>query len=135
MLRQALHSTRCWQILATLVVAHLMVVLDATVVNIAQPFAHYDCGFASNDRQWTITASSITWLGRLVCDSYQASSAGMTSRPNMASTSGSWASGRFTMTCWTPSSACSRQRATISPPVIRPAASRTSIRLVRSISS
>ena len=42
---------RRWLILATVGLAQLMVVLDATIVNIALPSAQRDLGFSTVDRQ------------------------------------------------------------------------------------
>lgn len=50
-----------WMILATLAVAQLMVVLDATVVNIALPSAQVDLGFADSGRQWIVTAYALAF--------------------------------------------------------------------------
>ncbi|GAA3392536.1 MFS transporter [Cryptosporangium minutisporangium] len=41
--------------------AQLMVVLDATVVNIALPATQADLGFSNGDRQWIITAYSLAF--------------------------------------------------------------------------
>ena len=41
--------------------AQLMVVLDATVVNIALPSAQADLGFTDGQRQWVITAYSLAF--------------------------------------------------------------------------
>ena len=38
-----------------------MVVLDATVVNIALPSAQADLGFSDGDRQWVVTAYSLAF--------------------------------------------------------------------------
>lgn len=46
--------------------AQLMVVLDATVVNIALPSAQADLGFSDGDRQWVITAYSLTFASLLL---------------------------------------------------------------------
>ena len=54
------HSRRWWT-LATVALAQLMVVLDATVVNIALPAAQADLGFSDGDRQWVITAYSLAF--------------------------------------------------------------------------
>ena len=56
----AAHSRRWWT-LATVALAQLMVVLDGTVVNIALPAAQADLGFSDGDRQWIITAYSLTF--------------------------------------------------------------------------
>jgi EmrB/QacA subfamily drug resistance transporter len=50
-----------WLILAILGIAQLMVVLDATVVNIALPSAQEDLGFSESARQWIVTAYSLTF--------------------------------------------------------------------------
>ena len=54
-------NPRRWSILALLGVAQLMVVLDATVVNIALPSAQHALGFSDSDRQWIITAYSLAF--------------------------------------------------------------------------
>ncbi|MFG1810402.1 MFS transporter [Streptomyces sp. NPDC049040] len=50
-----------WWVLAVIAVAQLMVVLDATVVNIALPSAQKALGFSDGDRQWIITAYSLAF--------------------------------------------------------------------------
>jgi EmrB/QacA subfamily drug resistance transporter len=54
-------SSHRWWTLATVALAQLMVVLDATVVNIALPSAQHDLGFSNGDRQWVVTAYSLTF--------------------------------------------------------------------------
>jgi EmrB/QacA subfamily drug resistance transporter len=54
------HDKR-WLILAVLGIAQLMVVLDATVVNIALPSAQEALHFSDSSRQWIITAYSLTF--------------------------------------------------------------------------
>src|SRR3978361_219752 len=54
-------SSRRWWTLATVALAQLMVVLDATVVNIALPAAQQDLGFSNGDRQWVVTAYSLAF--------------------------------------------------------------------------
>ena len=61
----AAHSRRWWT-LATVALAQLMVVLDGTVVNIALPAAQADLGFSDGDRQWIITAYSLTFASLLL---------------------------------------------------------------------
>lgn len=56
-----LHHQRRWLILVVLGVAQLMVVLDATIVNIALPSAEADLGFNDGDRQWIITAYALAF--------------------------------------------------------------------------
>jgi EmrB/QacA subfamily drug resistance transporter len=55
------NHARRWTILGILGVAQLMVVLDATIVNIALPSAEADLGFSTNDRQWVITAYALAF--------------------------------------------------------------------------
>src|ERR1700722_2122875 len=57
---------RRWLILAVIGVAQLMVVLDATIVNIALPSAQQALGFSTADRQWVITAYALAFGGLLV---------------------------------------------------------------------
>ncbi len=52
---------RRWLILATVGLAQLMVVLDATIVNIALPSAQRDLGFSTADRQWVVTAYALAF--------------------------------------------------------------------------
>ncbi|MGH2865601.1 MAG: MFS transporter [Solirubrobacteraceae bacterium] len=50
-----------WSVLALLGVAQLMVVLDATIVNIALPSAQTALHFSTDSRQWIITAYALTF--------------------------------------------------------------------------
>ncbi|EFC85764.1 MFS transporter [Parafrankia sp. EUN1f] len=52
---------RKWLALAFVVTAQLMVVLDATIVNVAMPAAQVDLHFADHDRQWIITAYALAF--------------------------------------------------------------------------
>jgi EmrB/QacA subfamily drug resistance transporter len=52
---------RRWLILGTVGLAQLMVVLDATIVNIALPSAQQDLGFSTVDRQWVVTAYALAF--------------------------------------------------------------------------
>jgi EmrB/QacA subfamily drug resistance transporter len=54
-------SRHRWWILAIVCIAQLMVVLDATIVNIALPSAQRDLGFSDGNRQWVITAYALTF--------------------------------------------------------------------------
>ena len=47
---------RRWLILIVIAIAQLMVVLDATVMNIALPSAQSALHFIDVDRQWIVTA-------------------------------------------------------------------------------
>ncbi len=59
------HSRR-WLILVAISIAQLMVVLDATIVNIALPSAQTDLGFSDDDRQWVVTAYALAFGGLLL---------------------------------------------------------------------
>jgi EmrB/QacA subfamily drug resistance transporter len=50
-----------WAVLALLGVAQLMVVLDATIVNIALPSAQRALHFSADNRQWIITAYALAF--------------------------------------------------------------------------
>jgi EmrB/QacA subfamily drug resistance transporter len=52
---------RRWVILAFLGLAQLMVVLDATIVNVALPSMQGSLGFSDVDKQWLITAYSLAF--------------------------------------------------------------------------
>src|SRR6266516_2525640 len=52
---------RRWLVLLVVAVAQLMVVLDATVVNIALPSAQHALGFSNNDRQWVVTCYALAF--------------------------------------------------------------------------
>jgi EmrB/QacA subfamily drug resistance transporter len=58
---QAEPDPRRWLILVVIALAQLMVVLDATVMNIALPSAQRDLGFSNVDRQWIVTAYSLSF--------------------------------------------------------------------------
>ncbi|WP_037316326.1 MFS transporter [Amycolatopsis orientalis] len=55
------HHARRWLILVVIGLAQLMVVLDATVVNIALPSAQQDLGFSNDARQWVVTAYALAF--------------------------------------------------------------------------
>jgi MFS family permease len=59
--RSAAQPDRRWLILVVVAVAQLMVVLDATIVNIALPSAQHALGFANSDRQWVVTAYALAF--------------------------------------------------------------------------
>ena len=70
---QDAHHARRWLILGVIAIAQLLVVLDATIVNIALPSAQQDLGFSDDDRQWVITAyalafGSLLLLGGRIAD-------------------------------------------------------------------
>jgi EmrB/QacA subfamily drug resistance transporter len=55
------HYAKRWWILALLGTAQLMVVLDATIVNIALPHAQAALNFNNTDRQWIVTGYSLAF--------------------------------------------------------------------------
>ncbi|MEV7888569.1 MFS transporter [Streptomyces sp. NPDC002817] len=57
---------RRWKALTVIAIAQLMVVLDATVVNIALPHAQADLNISDGSRQWVITAYSLAFGGLLL---------------------------------------------------------------------
>jgi EmrB/QacA subfamily drug resistance transporter len=57
---------RRWLALAVIAIAQLMVVLDASIVNIALPRAQVDLGISDADRQWVITAYTLAFGGLLL---------------------------------------------------------------------
>jgi len=57
----ARRADRRWLILVVVALAQLMVVLDATIVNIALPSAQHSLGFADSDRQWVVTAYALAF--------------------------------------------------------------------------
>ncbi|MFJ8543092.1 MFS transporter [Streptomyces sp. NPDC093586] len=66
-------SPRRWWGLMVIALAQLMVVLDATIVNIALPSAQRDLGMSDANRQWVITAytlafGSLLLLGGRIAD-------------------------------------------------------------------
>ncbi|MBO1334316.1 MFS transporter [Streptomyces sp. VRA16 Mangrove soil] len=59
-------SRRRWWILGIIGIAQLMVVLDATIVNIALPSAQQDLGFSNDNRQWVVTAYALAFASLLL---------------------------------------------------------------------
>ena len=59
--RRASPDDRRWLILVIVAIAQLMVVLDATIVNIALPSAQRALGFPNSDRQWVVTAYALAF--------------------------------------------------------------------------
>ncbi|GHC61490.1 MFS transporter [Streptomyces flavofungini] len=55
-----------WKALAFIAIAQLMVVLDATIVNIALPSAQEDLGISEGNKQWVITAYALAFGGLLL---------------------------------------------------------------------
>ncbi|HEY6744776.1 MAG TPA: MFS transporter [Mycobacteriales bacterium] len=59
-------DSRRWLALAVIAVSQLMVVLDASIVNIALPSAQRDLGITDADRQWVVTAYTLAFGGLLL---------------------------------------------------------------------
>ncbi|MGW0880057.1 MFS transporter [Streptomyces sp. NPDC002671] len=59
-------SAKRWWILGVIAVAQLMVILDATIVNIALPSAQADLGFSDGSRQWVVTAYALAFASLLL---------------------------------------------------------------------
>jgi len=57
---------RRWWALAVIAVAQLMIVLDATIVNVALPSVQEDLGISDGNRQWVITAYLLAFGGLLL---------------------------------------------------------------------
>ncbi|MFG2638192.1 MFS transporter [Streptomyces sp. NPDC048362] len=55
-----------WKALVFIALAQLMVVLDATIVNIALPSAQRDLGISDGNRQWVVTAYALAFGGLLL---------------------------------------------------------------------
>ena len=55
------NSPQRWLILVIIAVAQLMIVLDATVMNIALPSAQRSLHFSLADRQWVVTAYALAF--------------------------------------------------------------------------
>jgi EmrB/QacA subfamily drug resistance transporter len=69
------HYERRWLALGVILIAQLMILLDATVVNVALPSAQADLGFSNAARPWVVTAyllafGSLLPLGGRLADAY-----------------------------------------------------------------
>ena len=60
-LRNSEAPIRRWWILFIISTAWLMVILDATIVNVALPSAQRSLAFSVADRQWVVTAYSLAF--------------------------------------------------------------------------
>ena len=74
-------SARRWWILGVVGLARLMVILDATIVNIALPSAQRSLGFSNADRQWVVTAYSLAFGGLVLPPGTLAPAAGPAAPP------------------------------------------------------
>jgi EmrB/QacA subfamily drug resistance transporter len=57
---------RRWLALGVIAIAQLMIILDASIVNIALPSAQQDLGISDADRQWVVTAYTLAFGGLLL---------------------------------------------------------------------
>lgn len=57
---------RRWLALGVIAVAQLMIILDASIINIALPSAQADLGISDADRQWVVTAYTLAFGGLLL---------------------------------------------------------------------
>jgi EmrB/QacA subfamily drug resistance transporter len=64
--QQGTQDPRRWRILVVILLAQLMIVLDATVVNVALPSAQSALGFSTDSRQWIITAYTLAFGSMLL---------------------------------------------------------------------
>src|SRR5882724_2616452 len=69
------HYERRWLALGVILIAQIMILLDATVVNVALPSAQADLGFSNAARPWVVTAyllafGSLLPLGGRLADAY-----------------------------------------------------------------
>ena len=60
---EAAPDSRRWIVLALIVAAQFMVVLDVAIVNVALPSIKLDLNFSQESLQWVITAYSILFGG------------------------------------------------------------------------
>src|SRR2546430_15213698 len=65
-LETAAAERRRWLALYVLCVGMLMIVLDATIVNVALPSIEKDLGFSQNDLAWVVNAHLISFGGLLL---------------------------------------------------------------------
>lgn len=59
-------TDRRWLALVVIGIAQLMIILDASIVNIALPHAQADLGISNADRQWVLTAYTLAFGGLLL---------------------------------------------------------------------
>src|SRR2546425_10000261 len=59
--RRTVPAERRWLVLVVVALAQLMLVRDATIVNIALPSAQQALGFSNSDRQWVVTAYALSF--------------------------------------------------------------------------
>ena len=71
---------RRWWILVVIGLAQLMVVLDATIVNVALPSAQRALHFSTDNRQWIVTAYALAFGSLLLVGSRSATCSGASGR-------------------------------------------------------
>src|SRR3954451_3846119 len=69
------HYERRWLALGVILIAQIMILLDATIVNVALPSAQADLGFSNAARGWVVTAyllafGSLLLLGGRLADAF-----------------------------------------------------------------
>src|SRR3954470_21041338 len=64
--RMSRHSTNPWVVLVIICLAQFMVVLDATIVNVALPHIQTSLGFTEASLQWVINAYTLVFAGFLL---------------------------------------------------------------------
>jgi MFS family permease len=69
------HHERRWLALGVILVAQMMLLLDATIVNVALPSVQADLGFSDDTRGWVVTAYLLTFgslllLGGRLADAF-----------------------------------------------------------------
>src|SRR2546425_10150779 len=60
------HSTNPWVVLVIICLARFMLVLDATIVNVALPHIQTSLGFSEASLQWVINAYTLVFAGFLL---------------------------------------------------------------------
>ena len=97
-----------------------MVVLDATIVNIALPSAQHALGFANSDRQWVVTAyalafGSLLLLGGRLGDMFGRKRVFIIGPGRLRRRLGASAAPRPRSACWWPPGRCRARSARSSP--------------------
>src|SRR4051795_8568391 len=64
--RSRSHTTNPWLVLVLVCFAQFMVILDATIVNVALPSIQHDLGFSQGSLQWVINAYTLVFGGFLL---------------------------------------------------------------------
>src|SRR6201999_1479041 len=64
--RMSTHSTNKWLVLVLICMAQFMVVLDATIVNVALPSIQKDLGLSEANLQWIVNAYTLVFGGFLL---------------------------------------------------------------------